>query len=191
MVSGQWSVGSVIRPGFDGAPWPGHGPLFSTGMSLALAGEQVVGPRTLTLAFARGGCAVSGSSGRIGSAIPIRRRIGNSPHIPVVVKRHSDKKEFPVIAQRQAIATRAETFPPSGRSFSRTGVSSGKACDARNPQPCALTTRATHGPEKGCFRSRLVTVTGISTRTRVLRRVALVVRISICAITGFALALTY
>ena len=40
--------------------------------------------------------------GRLGGAIPILGRIGNSPHVPVVVERHSDKKVFPVIAQRQA-----------------------------------------------------------------------------------------
>ena len=56
----------------------------------------------------------------------------------------------------------------------------GKACEARNPQPCGLTTRAVHSAANRCLRSRLVTVMGISTRIRVLRRVALDVSISIC-----------
>jgi len=56
----------------------------------------------------------------------------------------------------------------------------GKACGARNPQPCGLTTKAMHSAESGCFRSMLITVTGICTRNRVLRRVGLGVSISIC-----------
>jgi hypothetical protein len=54
----------------------------------------------------------------------------------------------------------------------------GKACDARNPQPCALTTSATQAAENWCLRSMLVTVSGISTRTLVLRRAVLGVDIS-------------
>lgn len=51
----------------------------------------------------------------------------------------------------------------------------------RNPQPCGLTTSAVHLEENACLRSRLVTVMGISTRNRVLRRVALGVSISMRA----------
>src|SRR5271157_6347006 len=65
------------------------------------------------------------------------------------------------------------------------GVSSCSDCAQRNPQPCALTTSTMHLSAKGRMRSRLVTVTGISTRMRVLRRVVLGVRTSIsdCART--------
>ena len=59
------------------------------------------------------------------------------------------------------------------------GVSSCSAFVLRNPHPCALTTRTMHCSAKGRIRSRLVTLTGISTRSRVLRRVVLGVRTSI------------
>src|SRR5580658_3663344 len=86
---------------------------------------------------------------------------------------------FPSLPSGRQLATRPEAVPPPGRLLSRTGVSSGKACGVRNPQPCGLTTRATHSEANMCFRSRLVTVMGISTRTRVLRRVVLGVDTSI------------
>src|ERR1700733_13455520 len=76
---------------------------------------------------------------------------------------------------------RPEAFAPPGRSASRTGVSSGKACVDWNPQPCGLTTKAMQEATNGHLRSMLVTVTGISTRNRVLlRRVDRGVIISIC-----------
>src|SRR5579863_518538 len=53
------------------------------------------------------------------------------------------------------------------------GVSAAKARGLCNPHPWALTRMATQFSAKGRTRSRLVTVTGISTRMRVLRRVAL------------------
>jgi hypothetical protein len=59
------------------------------------------------------------------------------------------------------------------------GVSTGSASEHRNPQPCALTINTMHFSPNGRFRSRLITLAGISTRTRVLRRVALEVRTSI------------
>jgi len=89
------------------------------------------------------------------------------------------RKYFPSLPRGRQFATRPEALAPPGRSPSSTGVSSGKACDARNPQPCGLTTRAMHDAAKGCLRSMLVTVMGICTRSRVLRRVAMGVDISI------------
>jgi len=58
----------------------------------------------------------------------------------------------------------------------------GKAWVVRSPQPCGLTTKATQVANRGLRRSMLVTVSGISTRNRVLRRAALGVSIS----TGLA-----
>src|SRR6202522_3898730 len=69
-------------------------------MRFALLGEQVVGPGALALAH--GICCSGGGNGGIGGAIPILGRIGNSPHIAVVVERHTDKKIFSVGAERQA-----------------------------------------------------------------------------------------
>jgi hypothetical protein len=71
-------------------------------MSFAMAGEQVVGP--CILAFGRGlVCRPSGGLAGTGGAIPIRGRISDSPHIPVIIKRHSYKKEPSIAAQRKAI----------------------------------------------------------------------------------------
>jgi len=54
-----------------------------------------------------------------------------------------------------------------------TGVSNCNARELRKPQPCALATSTRHRSANGRMRSRLVTLTGISTRSRVLRRVGL------------------
>jgi len=76
--------------------------LFAAAIRLAVAGEQIVRPDPLA--------AVRGArrrlrrfSGGIGGAIPILRRIEDSPNISVVVQGHSDQKIFPIAAQWQAI----------------------------------------------------------------------------------------
>lgn len=89
------------------------------------------------------------------------------------------RKPLPSLPRGRQLATRPEVLAPPGSSPSRMGVSSGRACEVLNPQPCGLTTRATHSSENGCLRSMLVTMTGISTRNRVQRLVALGVSISI------------
>lgn len=61
------------------------------------------------------------------------------------------------------------------------GVSNCSGRVLRNPQPCALTTSTAQFSENGRIRSRLVTLTGMSTRTRVLRRVVLGVETSIAS----------
>src|SRR5258707_974522 len=76
--------------------------LFSAGMRFALLREKVVGPFILGLQRRLGHFAGGGSRTGVRWAIPIRGGIGNSPHISVVIKRNSNKKIFPVSAQRQA-----------------------------------------------------------------------------------------
>jgi hypothetical protein len=57
-----------------------------------------------------------------------------------------------------------------GRSLRKIGVPICNARELRKPHPCALTIIASHLSAKGRSRSKLVTVSGICTRTRVLRR---------------------
>jgi hypothetical protein len=105
VASGQWSVvgGQCDLLAFDlvldTALTTDHWsrPLFSSGMGLALGGEQVVGPFSLALA-----CGCARAAGGCGGAIPILGRIGNSPHIGVVVKCYADQKVFSVGAEREA-----------------------------------------------------------------------------------------
>jgi hypothetical protein len=89
------------------------------------------------------------------------------------------RKYFPSFPSGKQFATRPVTLPPPGRSLIMTGVSICNARELRNPHPCALTISTMHFSANERLRSRLVTVTGISTRIRVLRRVTLGVRISI------------
>jgi hypothetical protein len=103
VASGQWSVGifekkSALDERLFLSANDRHCPLFSAGMSLALPGEQIVGPDILV-----GWCDWGGGGIRTGGAIPIGGRVGNAPDVSRIVKRHSDKEELAVIAQRQAI----------------------------------------------------------------------------------------
>lgn len=66
-------------------------------MSFALSGENVVGPDAPTFA---GAIAVAG--GRAGIAIPVLRRVGDSPNVSGIVQRHADEKLFSIVTQRQA-----------------------------------------------------------------------------------------
>src|SRR5271165_1424844 len=68
-------------------------------MGFAVGGEEVVRPCRL----AAGGldCVACRCNG-FGSAIPIFGRIGNSPHVRVVVECDSNQEILTVIAQRQA-----------------------------------------------------------------------------------------
>src|SRR5579864_1457674 len=88
------------------------------------------------------------------------------------------RKDLSPLPSGKQLATRALTLPPPGRSLSITGVPICNARELRNPQPWQLTTRATHFSVNEWARSRLVTVNGISTRSRVLARIALGVRTS-------------
>ena len=89
------------------------------------------------------------------------------------------KKYWPSFPNGRQFATRAVTLPPPGRPLNISGVSRSRGSSHRNPHPCALMTNSVQRPPNGFRRSRLITLTGISTRTRVLRRPALDVRISI------------
>ena len=72
--------------------------LFSPGMSFALSGENVVGPDVS--AFAR---AIAGAGGSAaGIAIPVLRRVGDSPNVSGIVERHADEELFSIVTQRQA-----------------------------------------------------------------------------------------
>ena len=84
---------------FEGWVWCRN--LLSSGMSLALTGEQVVVPDILTLRRVPFGA--SGCSAGIGDAVPIFRRICDSPNISLVVQRYSDQEVFCVRTQRQTI----------------------------------------------------------------------------------------
>src|SRR5467141_1168313 len=69
------------------------------------------------------------------------------------------------------LATHPVTVLLPGRSLRKIGVPICKARELRKPHPCALTIITSHLSAKGRSRSKLVTVSGICTRTRVLRRV--------------------
>ena len=69
-------------------------------MSFAVAGKYVVRPHPFALA--RGPNAGVRDRSCVRSAIPIVRRIDNSPNISRIVKRDSDQEIFTVVAQRQA-----------------------------------------------------------------------------------------
>ena len=76
--------------------------LFAAAIRLAVAGEQIVRPDLFVVV--RGALRrLRRFSGGIGGAIPIFRWIGDSPNISVIVKRHSNQKILPVVAQRQTI----------------------------------------------------------------------------------------
>lgn len=77
------------------------------------------------------------------------------------------------------LTTCAVTLLPPGRSLIMIGVPACSSSELRNPHPCALTTSSRQRSPNGLFRSRLITLTGISTRNRVLRRTVLGVTISI------------
>src|SRR4029077_14752995 len=68
------------------------------------------------------------------------------------------------------LATHPVTVLLPGRSLSMTGVPICNARELRKPHPCALTIITSHLSAKGRSRSKLVTVSGMCTRTRVLRR---------------------
>src|SRR6267154_2026139 len=107
------------------------------------------------------------------------------PHtLPWLYSATPIRKYLPSFPRGKQFATRPEALPPPGRLPNNTGVSRGNASVERNPQPCGLTTSVRHSSEKGCLRSRLVTITGISTRNRVQRRVDLGVTISIGNLLG-------
>src|SRR5580693_1257929 len=93
-------------------------------MGFALAGKQVIWPRALAvgrgLGFAGGGWVGSGS------AIPICRRIGDSPNISRVVERHSDKKVFAVIAQRQTVGDAGRSASTARQIIQQHGSSDGQ-----------------------------------------------------------------
>ena len=68
------------------------------------------------------------------------------------------------------LATQPVTLLLPGRSLRKIGVPICNARELRKPHPCALTIITSHLSAKGRSRSKLVTVSGICTRTRVLRR---------------------
>jgi hypothetical protein len=125
------------------------------------------------------------SSAPLGAAPESGRQFQSSggsaiPHtLPWLYNDTPIKKLFPSLPKGRQFATRPDTLPPPGSSLRSTGVSIGKACDARIPQPCGLTITATHCAENECLRSMLVTTREICTRNRVLRRTVLGVSISI------------
>jgi len=128
------------------------------------------------LPWSPGGAAALGrqSQSAGGSAIPHT--------FPWLYNATPTRKNLPSVPSGRQLATRPEALPAPGSSLSITGVSSGKACAVRKPQPCGLINKATHCAENGCLRSMLVTTRGISTRKRVLRLVDLGVKISMSLI---------
>ena len=76
-------------------------------MGLAVIGKQVIGPYIVAL---RGGRSpLAGRSGRAGGRrdSPILRRIGDPPHIFLIVKRNADQKLLAISAQRQTAGNTA------------------------------------------------------------------------------------
>ena len=63
-----------------------------------MSGENVVGP---DVAASAGAIAGAGGSAA-GIAIPVLRRVGDSPNVPWVVERHADEKLLSIVTQRQA-----------------------------------------------------------------------------------------
>src|ERR1700738_1831964 len=80
------------------------------------------------------------------------------------------RKCLPSLPKGRQLATHPVTVLLPGRSLRKIGVPICNARELRKPHPCALTIITSHLSAKGQSRSKLVTVSGICTRTRVLRR---------------------
>ncbi len=114
------------------------GELSSSGIRFAVTGEQIVRPNVLILALGRSVlCPTRRSGRRSRGAIPILRWIGDSPHIPVVIERHSDKKLLSILPQGQAAGDTARRASTSGqitqqhRSFKRQRLRSAQSAALR------------------------------------------------------------
>jgi len=138
--------------------------ILSSRMGFAVTGEQVVGPDILTVRRLPFGASGGGAGMELqfqssgGSTIP--------QTFPWLYSDTPIRKSLPSLPSGRQFATWPDALPPPGRSLNSTGVLIGKACDARIPQPCGLTTSATHCADSGCLRSMLVTTRGICTRNR-------------------------
>src|ERR1700730_966305 len=80
------------------------------------------------------------------------------------------RKCLPSLPKGRQLATHPVTVLLPGRSLRKIGVPICNDRELRKPHPCALTIITSHLSAKGRSRSKLVTVSGICTRTRVLRR---------------------
>ena len=99
-------------------------------MRFAVTGKYVVGPDTLAIRRVRSG----GRSGwRSGDAVPIFRRIGDSPHVCLVVERDSDQKVFPVLAQWQTIGNAARCGSAARQITQQYGSLDGQRLRRANP----------------------------------------------------------
>ena len=159
-VSNEILVVDYFRPGCNSAPVSnmlyGHAFFFTVTCSAGAAGFPAAGATGSSFATtfqSAGGFAIPQTFPWVYSAAPIRNSLPS----------------FPSGTQ---LATRPVTLPPPGSPLSMIGVSICSSSVLRNPHPCALTTSSVHLSPNGRLRSRLITLTGISTRTRVLRRTA-------------------
>ncbi len=125
--------------GFASSAGPVGGELSSSGIRLAVTGEQIVRPNVLILAPGHSVLRHTRRSSRGSrSAIPILWRIGDSPHIPVVIECHPDEKLLPIIPQRQATGHTARRAPTPGQITQQHG--SFKRQCLRSAQSAALRT---------------------------------------------------
>jgi len=96
--------------------------LFSPGMSFALSGENVVGPDVS--AFAR---AIAGADGSAaGIAIPVLRRVGDSPNVSGIVERHADEKLLSIVTERQATGHAGRSACATGKVAQQNGSFEGQ-----------------------------------------------------------------
>src|SRR5580698_6341444 len=108
------------------------------------------------------------------------------PHtFPCVYSAAPIRNHLPSLPSGRQFATRAVTLPPPGSPLSMIGVSGCSASELRKPHPVPLTITTEHFSPNGRLRSRLMTLTGISTRIRVLRRIALAVCTSMRSMRTF------
>jgi hypothetical protein len=90
--------------------------------------------------------------------------------LPCVYNDAPTRKCLLSLPRGRQLATQPVTLLLPGRSLRKIGVPICNARELRKPHPCALTIITSHFSAKGRSRSKLVTVSGICTRTRVLRR---------------------
>lgn len=75
--------------------------LFAAGMGFAMLGEPVVGPGPMAAASRLNRCRGRGGGG-VRAAIPVLRRIGDSPHISMIVEGHANEEVFTIASEGQA-----------------------------------------------------------------------------------------
>ena len=156
--------------------------LFAAQRSFGALRKKIVGPHLFFgRAALRHACQAAERGGRLSERMSLAASAQSGgalaiPHtFPWVYSDAPTKKYLPSLPNGTQLATCAVTLPPPGKLLIMMGVPACNSSEPRKPHPCALTTSNKQRSPNGLCRSRLITLTGISTRSRVLRRVALAV----------------